>query len=395
MRFLLSLALLLALHAMCGLKHAYAQDGFQWMSVQPDNDRCLTRQALERRTEHYLRDYSATSHVSIIVQLSTTEVSFSVMRDGERLAKRAFSQLPDDCASKRDALGLAIALALEAAGVAHVAFDNDSTNDSSPANVEAGWNNEVDTASGADATNPERADEQKHQHSSQLKSDEAPHESSSSQQRAAEENPAADAIKSSQETKPTSEETSEVDQDTDAPHPTRAGPTIALGLSANAGVLLGVKPGLALVLAAGPMMRIGRLTVELDGLWSPESEHSIANVPAGQTLVSLYAGRLATCVGGSTAGPSLGGCLAFEGGALVAQGMGYDGVEHTRLPWLAGAISAEVKLPLIASLGVRLCADAMLNLMQPVLVVAGTGGGRSPESLIGLIAVLGVYWAPP
>lgn len=367
------------------------------MSVQPDNDDCLTRQALERRAEHYLRDYSATSNVSIIVQVGTPDVSFSVMRDGERLAKRAFSQLPDDCASKRDALGLAIALALEAAGVAHVAFDNDSIGGSNPASTGATLDGQTDNTDNADATNPNNADDQKARQSSEHEDDESSHESSSSlkQGQSAAENTSADATTSSQEAQHPPEVTNDDEDDEDAPLTTSTGPSMVLGLSASAGVLLGVKPGLAFLLAAGPMMRIGHLSVELDGLWSPENQYTIATVQAGQTLVSLYAGRLAACVASSTEGPSLGGCLAFEGGGLIAQGVGYDGAKHTRLPWLAGAISAEASLPLTASLGVRLCADAMLNLARPVLVVAGTGGGRSPESLVGLIAILGVYWAPP
>src|SRR5262245_19944908 len=93
------------------------------IELTDERDGCLGQGALQARVSHYLSssaDYARArtralrpSELVVRVQRSGATVEFAVVRAGESLARRRFSNLPKSCADRRDTLALAIALALE------------------------------------------------------------------------------------------------------------------------------------------------------------------------------------------------------------------------------------------------------------------------------------------
>jgi hypothetical protein len=72
---------------------------------------CVSAPALRARTAQYLDRVEPLSELTIEVDLQVPQ--FRVLRDGTLLAERRFARAPSDCAERRDALALALAIAIE------------------------------------------------------------------------------------------------------------------------------------------------------------------------------------------------------------------------------------------------------------------------------------------
>ena len=79
-------------------------------------DRCLDRSAVAAQIVAWLRRDAIDRRIGILVAATTdgAGASFVIQRDGIAIAERQFARLPNECAELRAALGLAIALAIDA-----------------------------------------------------------------------------------------------------------------------------------------------------------------------------------------------------------------------------------------------------------------------------------------
>jgi len=77
---------------------------------------CLDRGALVRRIARWLRSETVDARIAVVVRKEGDGdvVGFVIRRDGVALAERRFDEPPEDCNDLRAALGLAIALAIDA-----------------------------------------------------------------------------------------------------------------------------------------------------------------------------------------------------------------------------------------------------------------------------------------
>ena len=87
---------------------------------------CLDHASLRDRLERWLRRPDVTADLSFQVRVETEgHTSFSLYRSGELAAFRSFDVLPEACDSRRDAVSLALALAID-----HTVLDHLRTADS-------------------------------------------------------------------------------------------------------------------------------------------------------------------------------------------------------------------------------------------------------------------------
>lgn len=78
-------------------------------------DECVDAPALVQQVATWLRRDGVDAAFGVVVDVQGTAASFHITRDGQPVASRSFDELPADCADRRAALGLAIALGLDAA----------------------------------------------------------------------------------------------------------------------------------------------------------------------------------------------------------------------------------------------------------------------------------------
>lgn len=76
---------------------------------------CITNESLAEHLRTWLRRDHVDARVAVVVDEAENGASFVVLRDGVPHAARRFDQLPRGCPDRRAALGLAIAIAIDAA----------------------------------------------------------------------------------------------------------------------------------------------------------------------------------------------------------------------------------------------------------------------------------------
>lgn len=108
------LAVIAALLCTALLCTAHAARG-QTLSVEPSDDACLHADALRARLQHWLAGHPIDPTLSVVVHAAAEAPWFIVQRAVEPLAERRFDTLPASCEERRDALTLAIVIALEQA----------------------------------------------------------------------------------------------------------------------------------------------------------------------------------------------------------------------------------------------------------------------------------------
>src|SRR5690349_5419355 len=98
--------------------HAQSKARFK-LEVEPDAGGCIREPALRERIQRWLNaQLPADEVITVRMRAGSRPVSFAVMRGEDAIAERQFDVLPERCRDRLDALGLAIALAIEHAHAA-------------------------------------------------------------------------------------------------------------------------------------------------------------------------------------------------------------------------------------------------------------------------------------
>ncbi|MEM6990360.1 MAG: hypothetical protein AAF721_07685 [Myxococcota bacterium] len=84
------------------------------VSVNPAGDTCLSSASVAEAASVWLGDSEVDPRIAIEVDATADSIAFRLLRDGEVRVERALSPAPPACSDRRAALGLSIAMALDA-----------------------------------------------------------------------------------------------------------------------------------------------------------------------------------------------------------------------------------------------------------------------------------------
>jgi hypothetical protein len=308
-------------------------------------DACFAAGPLQKRIAHYIGT-RGTHADGLRFELQVdgqSNAELRVFRGDEAVSRRRFEQLPTSCAERRDTIALSIALALEGEEQAQ-APANDATQIApvTPATISRDAAQSPAQKSGEDEPTPERA----------LPSEREPDD-------AAEES-----------APPTSEEESPAAVSDAPPHSGQdsgwivqphvgarwlAGALSEPVLTGNLGVELAVSPALGFDLSAFV------------------STVADSEFLGGHAETWLVGGEVFGCTAWKLGSFAAQGCLGAMAAVCSARGEGYPVMLPAEtLLWAAGAARAGLRWPDERMISLRLLLQAQVNLVRPVLHVAGS-----------------------
>jgi hypothetical protein len=179
-----------------------------------------------------------------------------------------------------------------------------------------------------------------------------------------------------------------------APLESRVPSARTMGLSVLAGgrYLWAAAPGSSAALSAGLELTESRSwSVAISGVWGPRAEYVLANGPerfAAQLLACELVGCWSTRA--VYAGVSL--CTGAVGGILVGEGRGFVRNAHAQLAWTALKLRAAVHWPTQGRLALRAHVDGHVNIVRPAPEAPDPDGLLSPVGLIGADVGLQLLW---
>jgi hypothetical protein len=99
----------------CGSSHAEAQglDLGRAITVEGESSECATARSLRERIAKYLSPQARIQGLSIAVRIEGDSAGFRVLRGSSVIAERRFARVPAECAERRDAIAVAVAVAIE------------------------------------------------------------------------------------------------------------------------------------------------------------------------------------------------------------------------------------------------------------------------------------------
>jgi hypothetical protein len=329
------LLLVVALLTLCAPARASAQTSAAHalaarLRVEPEGDRCLSQSALRARVLERLSRQARLSDVDVVVHVDA-RMQLEVWRAGQRIAVRRFEALPARCGARRDAIAVAIALALEREG--------ESAPEAGSAAL-AGTDAVPSNAAQPSAAQPNAAQPPS---AAQPPTDAQP--PSAAQPNAAQPPPAIAEPSASSE-------------------PAEAS---FFAVHAGAAVLFEALPSNALVAVLGvELLADPALRFAFSAIASlPQRDERL-----GASIESqLVLGRLLGC-GQLRAGVLvLEGCAGALGGAVFAEGRGYAADSDESIGYAALVARGALRFPAESSLSLRLALDGLLPLVRPEYAV--------------------------
>jgi hypothetical protein len=317
--------------------------------IEPKDDRCLSEAVVRARVAKRLARNAELSNVQVVVHAEEPP-RLTVLRAGQVVAERRFEDFPARCNARRDAIAVAVALALERAP--ETAPSAPSTTEPTPSTTEPA------------ASTP------------------SPAPSATSPSPSATIQPATSASDTEQDTP---------DDDTSSDS--------ALKLGAHAGALavLQILPGLAFagVLGVDIGLPLAGLRVSLSAVASlPQEDDALGATVQSQLLL----GRLLGCTDLSASELALEGCGGLLAGAVFAEGLGYASTRGTELGYAAVLARVALRYPAGGAISARIALDGLLPIVRPSYAVReqpGPGLAALTPAPIGAALSLEVVLALP
>ncbi len=302
------------------------------ISVDSVGEACADSGALVERVGHWLRRPSLAAGITVQVELGGegAAASFELRRPGEPPAVRSFDVLPGECEARLDALGLAIAIAIDPAVIERVA-DAEAVDDTTP-----------QPPAEQEGEGPETFEE-------------------------------APPVESVPEESP---DPSPQDQPTSRwRHAVSLGGTFAWRLIPDLAATATL--GFRSVLEERFVLRVG-------GWVSSAAEHSLG---PGAFESRLFGGRVDAC--GRWAVPPVGldVCGGVLAGALRAEGLRFSENLVTTRPWVAVAVGARAEVPLSTRFGLALSAEGVVPLLRPEVHVSDESGTVTVRESVAFFAI--------
>lgn len=278
------------------------------------DDPCLERTALLDAVRAWLRRDGVEASLAVLVEAEGGAGSVVVVRDGEVRAARRFERLPARCEDRRAVLGLAVAIAIDAAIVDRML---------PPLDAET-------VAPHAPAPGPLPR---------------SPHA------------PAPGPLPRSPHAPPARGSPS-------------APPLVELGL--EGGLALGMLPAPAVLASAGVGLVVDR-TVRASV--AAEATSPVArSLGSGHAEAMLVAAGAQGCLVRPDPVLDLGGCLTLTLGAVLARGIGYARSYSVAQPWVSAGARLELIAWLEPSVGLLFAVEARVPWLESRLDVVGPGG---------------------
>ena len=287
------------------------------ISLSSEGD-CLTREALLESIQAWLRRDTLEAELSLVVDATAPGASIVVLERGEVRATRRFDALPASCADQRAVLGLAIAIAIDAALVERLV--------TTP---------QVPRAPVAAPPTPASLD---------------PVESPPT--------PASPV----------------------APELAEQAPALVVELGVEGGLALGVLPDAsARAAVSGSLLLDGSLRFTLGAFVTSPSTQVLGS---GQVRALLAGGRLDACVVRADRIVDVAGCIGVALGSLMAEGQGFAESYAVAMPYVAPMARLELTAWLDSLLGLHLAVDALYQLADLRLRVLDSSGASRAEAVL-------------
>ena len=100
------------------------------------------------------------------------------------------------------------------------------------------------------------------------------------------------------------------------------------------------------------------------------------STPAGRTTLSVLGGRLDLCGGYRWRMLRPRGCLGAVGGAAFGTGQGFQDDRTSRIPWLAIAFGADLRIRVARRVEIELGADGVAHVVRPAFDYIDENGAR-------------------
>jgi hypothetical protein len=305
----------------------------QAMEVEPGPHGCLDGERLATQTGIWLERSTIDARVRVRAIADPTRrdrVHFSIERDGEVILDRPFEPVPPDCEATHAALGLAVAIALDATVLQPFA--------------------EVHEASAPPSTPVE-----------------------------------------SEEVTPDSGPGGVAVDGTGVPMPDRGTKTARpVSVSVQAAASAGLTPLASVGGRLDGTIMLGKIAQLRLGAMA-QAGFPVAVGP-GRARVTLLAGRVGTCLTGARARTRIGGCASGWVGAAGVSGRGYETELSSFKPWVAAALGPTLMTPVGRGAALVVDAELVVPLFKPRLVVrdaetGAVGAARTLPPVGGVVAV--------
>lgn len=355
---------------------------------------CVSAPALRARTARYL--VRTDQLASLTIEVDAQVPQFRVLRAGTLVAERRFTHAPTDCAERRDALALAVAIAIEqvAQEPTHepAADSGEREAPAAPAptrNAEPGSRSGQTISPSTAARSRDRAAKATQGAADESIADDRTLNSARAEvtgSRRAADRPLDDTRGDAQTVARgrRAGDGAADDRDETSPRSGSASPPSAadLGVAELQGSrgeerarvsLLGAGAVLFEALpAAAPAFSVGAelallpaLRIALSGLFSLPISSAFQG---GSVSTQLYGAQLTACLNAAiSASLLLHGCAGAVGGVIDAQGDDFALNLSDRMGWVAGLLRARLEFPATGRVAAGVYADGRLNLLRPEL----------------------------
>lgn len=359
---------------------AAAQDGFEHLvEITGESARCVSAPTLRTRIRELVARQGWPSDLQVRVQLGAAVPSFSVSKDGVVVAERHFARFSLPCAKRREALAVAIVLAVDnfREPLQGAEIDDSEPSASEPEPL-------ARTAIGASEPLPPIAS--------------SPAAASGVEASAASAAAPSGQVQAALRSAPVQVEGVPARDTAEPPGGTQLPPRAATHVTLSAGGqwLWSAAPSGAAALAAGLELGLGPAwSLSIGGLWGPRAEHSLATRPE-RVSVQLFAGQLLGCCSAPTPGAAglavLQGCAGGLAGVLDAEGRGFARDQPATLAWAAFTLRAAAQWPASGALALRARADGRVNLLRPAPEAPEPRGFSAPVGVLGADLGLDILW---
>lgn len=342
----------------------------QALSVRGETPGCLTARMLRERIAHYLPAGIRPVALAVEVDLQRKPPSFQLRNAGEVVAERRFARLPADCAGRRNAIALTIAVAIE-----HALPATQPDAGAEPPLSAATSETEATATRSAGTTQP--------QTSAELEGEVRPASAAGSQAsaagaRSAARRTAVAPVRAAVEPEPQpapSEPPSEEEVDSGETVGARpwVRPSEKVMVYAGAALLFEAVPrsgGVPALVLGGEYAVLPALRVSLGGLVSAERQSSFEG---GGVESQLFGGQAAACGNVPFHSLIVLGCTGLSVAYVRAEGLGYGERLTDAMVWFAGRLRGALEFPSSGAVALRLGADGHVNFIRPEVRVQREG----------------------
>jgi hypothetical protein len=368
-----------------GLARAEPRAKNDSVRIEGSVDACIHARALRPRVAHYLGKTAAPSDVLVRVQDTPRGLEFTLVQGTALRARRRFTRLPSACADQRDAVALAIALALESltARTPEGATDSEpfvaqapASDPQLPADEAASIHSpsQLGAAPDDDPTGIEQTAPQAR--SAPPSPTEASPELGSESGRAAQPGPdaarppAVEARSAAVAPSALSERSTARDRDAGNEGLSMRRRLTRTALVAGTRAIWEVVPTTLVAFSLGvELPLLPHFALELAGFGTLAAQLELLT---GQVRAQLFGAEMLGCGHGARRRVGIYGCLGVTGGQLRAHGEGYAEDHATQVRWVAMLLRATLRIALTRLLALQLTAGAHLSQIRPQLRLVGT-----------------------